>query len=381
MFWRFLNDFNEPYMAEIFEDLQRKSQKQAVIIRSGIALFLALWVLSYSLSYTSFFYYLTLFALFIGLGLAFFILSGTRYARPWHAYVLTLADTLLVSAALYFHPLSNGSAHGLLLNQTVLYYLLLILLAALSYSPKLLLWTTAINLLAWISGFSYFLDSGDIASTGAPGEFGLMLLLQVFALLLAGGILTLSIWQLRQNMFRQIMAEREFYDILIAERTHQRHPLSEDEAEDSYIDELTGLGTRAAFNRDSAQFTRVFAEGRLTDLTIAFIDLEGYEALLARGRQAYNDMLQHFAKAAQAQFRSSDMTYRFSDTQFALLAPGASMRNANRLQFLLDNIIERIHAEGYTEINASMGLSTLYEVQQLAEDTRPEEIAGRDAAQ
>lgn len=367
MISRFWKSISDPYVAEIFGDLQRKSLKQAVFARTGIAVLFSLIVLINCPSTAGFFYYLALFSLLIGLGLAQYLLGNSPYMRHWHPYLFALLDCLVVSLALFWEPGAAATPQGLLSNQVVLYYLLVIILSGLSYSPHLLLWTSIINALAWLLGFSLVANSESLPVADSNNTFGLLLSLQVFSLFLVGGILTLVIWQLRRSMFEQIMAEREFYDIMLAERA-QRPDEDDGETPINYTDELTGLGNRDAFKRDSALFTHVFAEGRLTDLTIAFIDLEGHEQFLEKyGQEAYENMLQAFANSARQHFRSSDMTYRFSDTQFALLAPGASMRNASRLRSLLAEIVAQVHQQGFSEVDASMGLSTLHEAQQVSE--------------
>jgi len=371
-----IGDPQEPYLVDIFEDIQRKSIHQAMLVRTGVALFLAAWVLSHSASYADFFYYLALISVFIGGGLGYFMLSTTHYYQQWHAYLLVTIDAVLLSLLLLYRPYGDGPVDVNLNGQAFLYYFALLSVSALSSSPRLVLWTMLANLLSWNLGVWLFLKAPYVVTlSGLPSDIGYLFetntsyiqvwLQQTVLMLTVGGVLAVALWQLRTVMARQIVSEREFYDILVAERTARYS----EEGAVTYTNPLTGLGTRAAFDRDSAQFTKVFAEGRLSDLTIAFIDLEGNQAIKdSRGDTEFERMLCSFAEAARVQFRSSDMLYHFSDDQFALLAPGATLSNAERLQNLLHNIIHYVKAQGFPEIEAKMGLSTLHEVQAEGKD-------------
>jgi diguanylate cyclase (GGDEF)-like protein len=179
---------------------------------------------------------------------------------------------------------------------------------------------------------------------------------------------------MRYALQQHILVEREFYDIVSAEK------VGRNDEDAVYTDSLTGLGTRAAFERDSVQFTKVFAEGRLTDLTIAIIDLEGGLDLLRQaGKEAHDNMLKTVAQSMRKTFRSSDMAYRFGEDQFALLAPGSSMSNADRMHTLLRAIVQQVHDQGFPQIDAKMGLSTLHEAQKITQETEAAPPAAQSA--
>jgi len=82
-----------------------------------------------------------------------------------------------------------------------------------------------------------------------------------------------------------------------------------------------------------------------------------------QGEESFEKLLAVFADIARTQFRSSDMLYRFKDAHFALLAPGATLRNVERLQSLLNNIMQKLTEQGFPDVEARMGLTTLHEAQ------------------
>ncbi len=357
----------EPYLKEIFEEVQRKGVRQAIIVRTGAALFLGIWFLSTS---SAILYHLMLLGLFIILGVVYLLFSRTPYHSSWQAYLLVFMDTLLLSLALLTQPGTEVPTQTYLQGQGFLYYFALLSLSVLFYIPGVVMWSAFSSIITWSLGQFIFVpvpQSGDL-----PEALTQALPQEIFIMLICGGVISAAVWQLRYLMYRQILVEREFYDILAAERAGR-----DEEDSEIYADPLTGLGTRAAFERDSTQFTKVFAEGRLTDLTIAIIDVEGHAAIQEnRGREEYERMLKGLAQSMRRTFRSSDMAYRFGEDQFALLAPGSSMSNAERLHSLLRTIIQQVHEQGFPEVEAKMGLSTLHEVQ----NTNTQEIKAEAVA-
>lgn len=356
--------FEEPqdfYLQEVFEDVLRKGLAPTVWIRSIATVGLSVWLVAIS---SSPWFHLLLMTVFLGLGIGYFFLAKTVYHAAWQIYGLIFLEACLLTMVLLYRPGEAGNLSTQAQHHAFLYYFVLLAFSTLSFSPWIIIWSASVNLFIWIVGQTIFVSkiNADISANIAyslPQEILLMLLV--------GSVIAAAVWQLRSLLIGQIVAERNFYEILVAERARR-----ESEAEKNrYTDDLTNLGTRSAFERDSAQFTKVFAEGRLSDLTIAIIDLDGSHAILEqRGREELDRMLKGFAAAARRHFRSSDMAYCFSDEQFALLAPGSSMSNAERLQNLLRSIVQETRDLGFPEIDAKMGLSTLYEAQKSTEQPK-----------
>jgi diguanylate cyclase (GGDEF)-like protein len=276
-------------------------------------------------------------------GVVWGLIKG-RYYQPWQGYILVIVDVALLAIALFYQPLMTEIS-TLIDSHWILYFLALVALSSFSFRPEMIALSMLLSVIVWLAG--------------APKVNWDYLALFV----LCASIIVASCWLLRRLVSKQLLAEQEYYTLLAT----QSPDAKEDSAEErpvEYIDRLTTLGTRAAFERDSALFTNIFAEGRLNDLTIAFIDIDDPKTLIkAHGQQEYKRMLRAFAEASRKKFRSSDMVYRFSSDQFVLLAPGSTMSNAERLQNILASISEQVIAEGFDGFKATMGVSTLGEVQ------------------
>ena len=350
-----LEESNAPYLEDIYEEIHRRSTRLGIILRTAIISFLAIWQLVYATSYSDFLYHFAISSILVGVGVGHFILANTMLFHRWHSYVFVVVDAILLTLVLFYHPYGEIPTEAHLNNQSIVYYILFITLNLLSYSPRLILWGMLVNLLAW-----------NIGVLNLPAYFTVenhQWLHQSILVFIHGILLAFGIGLLRQSMTRQIVAEREFYDVLVTERTSPSNQVED------FTDKITKLGTRAAFDRDSALFTKVFAEGRLSDLTIAFIDLDGAQNLKQiQGEEAFEKLLAIFAEISRSQFRSSDMLYRFKDAHFALLAPGATIRNVERLQSLLNNIMQKLAEQGFADIEAKMGLTTLHEAQRETDE-------------
>ncbi len=346
-----LEDSNAPYLEDIYEEIHRRSTRLGIVIRTAIISFLAIWLLVYATSYADFFYHFALSSILVGVGVGHFMLANTMIFQRWHSYAFVIIDAILLTAVLFYHPYGEGITEAHITNNNITYYILFITLTLLTYSPRLILASMVINIIAWNIGMMNLMTLVDATYTH-------QWLHQSILMFVHGILLAFGIGLLRQSMTRQIIAEREFYDVLVTERATQSNQI------ENFTDKVTNLGTRAAFDRDSALFTKVFAEGRLTDLTIAFIDLDGAQTLKQKkGEEQFEKLLKVFADVARTQFRSSDMLYRFKDAHFALLAPGATLRNVERLQSLLNNIMQKLAEQGFPDVEAKMGLTTLHEAQ------------------
>ena len=352
MLKQFFQLSSEDYLLDVFVKLQTQGLRQAIVLRTLGTLLLGLWMFSLNQPYRDFFYFLSLLSVFIGIGLTYFILSDSRYYRDWQPYFLYLLDVMLLTLALSYRPEQGFMlAQTFSVGQNFLPYFFLISLSFLSCNLALISWMLLLSILSWVLAVPL------LVNVDFSGALWSLWWQHMLALLVVAGTV---IWVLRyvyQTMVQQIKIEREFYDILIQDRQ------TEDDSK-NYIDVLTGFGTRVAFDRDSAQFTKVFSEGRLTDLTIAFINMLNIDSFRAqKGEEAYHQLIREFAKLARQQFRAADMLYYFNNDQFALLAPGASINNAERLRGLLANILAQLKEQGYRNIDAEMGISTLDEVQ------------------
>lgn len=336
---------DEPYVSEVYKNFSTKGWLLAMKLRIFLGLGLTVWLFILTSAGLLHLLWPLIFAI---LGVVGWISMKIKLFQDWQGYVLVALETVLLTLLLFVPAGAAGSLNGGVFG--IFLYLSLVALAAFSFNAEVMGWAVLLNLLGWLGGYLMSGQHPTLSMLASPAMF----------FIVTGGLMTGGMTYLRHLVCRQLIAEREYYTLLNAEleNAKQQEP---DKTE--YIDRLTGLGTRAAFDRDSKLFTNIFAEGRLNDLTIAFIDIENPTNLIKEhGHQEYKRMLRSFAQSSRKKFRSSDMVYRFSSDQFVLLAPGSTMLNADRLRTILKSVSDEVVQDGFTGFKASMGISTLAEV-------------------
>lgn len=344
-------------LVDVFTELHRVGMHQAQIARGFFALLMLFGLAIHSPSFSDFFYHLAIIALWFSVGLVYLGWHSKAQSQTWQPYLMVVADVCLLTLGMLYHPYEPSIS--IPPSYMFLAYFALLALHSLYFIPRLAAWSAVVAALFWMLGLAFLLDSNSPEAQRVIQASSW--LSQIVIIVSVGGILSFSMRQLSHFVLKQLNTEREFHNILLTERDSDGSSETEYNR-DAFADPLTGLGTRAAFERDSSQFARVFNEGRLIDLSIALIDLEGAEKVLEeRGEAAYHELMQAFAKVSRAHFRSSDMPYHLGDNQFALLAPGATPGNSDRLRKLLDAIVAEVRTQGFPEISAKMGLSTLHE--------------------
>jgi diguanylate cyclase (GGDEF)-like protein len=99
----------------------------------------------------------------------------------------------------------------------------------------------------------------------------------------------------------------------------------------SFVDRITGLGNRRAFNQAlAAEVLRVGRYGGPLCLVLAAIDgLEGITAHLGEDRAA--DVLRCFARVVCNETRQTDQACRFGDNQFMLILTQTPLERASRV--------------------------------------------------
>ena len=115
------------------------------------------------------------------------------------------------------------------------------------------------------------------------------------------------------------------------------------------MDFLTGVGNRRSFERDlRREMGRSSRHG--AGFAVVVIDVDGLKAVNDReGHAAGDARLRAVAAAAQGCVRREDTVYRIGGDEFAVLLPGASSRQAER-------VISRV-AE-FSEAPFSWGVAT-----------------------
>jgi diguanylate cyclase (GGDEF)-like protein len=96
-------------------------------------------------------------------------------------------------------------------------------------------------------------------------------------------------------------------------------------------DDLTGLPNRRAWDQElPRELARAERESR--SVCVAMLDLDRFKSFNdERGHQAGDRLLQQAATAWSQQLRSSDMLARYGGEEFAVLLPGCTLADAQRL--------------------------------------------------
>jgi diguanylate cyclase (GGDEF)-like protein len=133
-----------------------------------------------------------------------------------------------------------------------------------------------------------------------------------------------------RDVTRRYRAEQLLRDI----HQHQREPIS---MEHAWVDPLTGLSTRAFFERRLVQaLARARAESGT--LAVLFLDLDRFKMVNdSMGHTAGDEILRAAARRVRAQLRDSDVAARLGGDEFTLLLaplhdPGEAARIAQRIQ-------------------------------------------------
>lgn len=135
---------------------QRGGMKLALKCRTGALAVIGLWFLATSSSAIVTVYAGVLIGSFVALGLIHHGLVGSRWDRWWLKYAFFAADILALTALTAFGPLSlRGDIPQIIAFRAYgpYYALMMLPLAALSLSPKLLLFTGATICLGWWAAF------------------------------------------------------------------------------------------------------------------------------------------------------------------------------------------------------------------------------------
>ena len=179
------------------------------------------------------FYYLGLVGLFLFLGGAHYIMRlRTRHPTAWTALFIALDSSLLAVALIVPNPLGDPTwpIQGNLRIHNDLYLYVWLAVAAISYSPFLVLWTGFTTMLAWslatlwvISLPGTITEATSAQATAADPlwvqeSFGLFFdpyfvslvgwQNQVVIFLIATGVVAAAVWRARRLLIRQAHAER-----------------------------------------------------------------------------------------------------------------------------------------------------------------------------
>ncbi|MDX1432286.1 MAG: adenylate/guanylate cyclase domain-containing protein [Gammaproteobacteria bacterium] len=221
-----------PDATVMFLRAEQTGLKLAIICRTIALVLLGIWLLgSRADDPVRLLNYIIALTVFAGLGLAHYSLIATRFDRPWIKYVFVTLDIAIVSALVATQPLYQSAADlpAVFVFRTPIFpfYFIILGIAALSFSPGLVLWAGIAGALGWLGAFLH-LASGvegllnwsqippnptaeevmaivlDPDFGGLSGRIQEIVSLAVVALLIA-----VVMWRARSTLERQLEAERD----------------------------------------------------------------------------------------------------------------------------------------------------------------------------
>lgn len=212
--------------------LDRAFQRQVVtglwmaaLARLGAIAVITIWLFTY-LGEAAWFYVPAM-AIFAGNPLLNYVLARGRFARNWYGYAFYALDVAVLTVVLLLpNPLLDSAWPVQLTFRSgnIVYFFVLLALAALSYSPGLMWWAGGISVLFWGGAVAWVAMQPETI-VGMPGwaetedgyEFFLnphylslnLRIQEGLVLLVVAGILAISVRRTRDLVARQVVAARE----------------------------------------------------------------------------------------------------------------------------------------------------------------------------
>lgn len=269
-------------VAEMFLRAEQSGLKLAIICRTGALALLGVWLLgSRADDPVRLFNYLIILSVFVALGLAHYSLIATRFDRSWVKYAFVTLDIAIVSSLVATQPLYQ-SAVGLpavfVFRVPIFpFYFIILGIAALSFSPGLVLWAGIAGAIGWFGAFLHLasgveglLNWSAIPPNPTPEEVmaivldpdfgGLSARIQeIVSLTVVAFLIAVVMWRARRTLKRQLKAERNRAAIsgIFGRFVPQ-----------AVVDAMiTGRGTLAPIEREA---------------TVLFVDIAGFTELTER---------------------------------------------------------------------------------------------------
>ena len=217
---------------ETFLRAEEAGLKLAIICRTVALVLLGIWLLaSRADDPVRLFNYSIALATFAGLGLVHYSLIATRFDRPWVKYVFVTLDIAIVSAIVATQPLYQTAADlpSVFVFRVPIFpfYFVVLGIAALSFSPGLVVWAGIVGALGWMSAFVYRASGVEgllnwsqippnptaeevMAIVLDPNFGGLSARIQeIVSLAVVAFLIAVVMWRARTTLRRQLEAERD----------------------------------------------------------------------------------------------------------------------------------------------------------------------------
>ena len=142
----------------MFLEAERSGLKLAIIGRTVALVLLGVFLaVSRAADPARVYQYLEVLGVFAVLGLAHYLLIGTRFDRSWLKYVFITLDIAIISALIATQPLYDTAPDlepVMMFRAPVFpFYFVILGVAAFSFSPRLVLWTGIVGAAAWMAAF------------------------------------------------------------------------------------------------------------------------------------------------------------------------------------------------------------------------------------
>ena len=219
------------HLVNVFRNEELAGLKLATQARLVAVAVIAVWAF-FQLGFPAVFYFEIILSLFAVNGITIYGLSCSRFGRPWLNYLLLALDISLLTVALVVpNPMTEDLYPSQLRLRfgTFVYYFVFVALMALSYSPKLVLWTGFASALAWgaavvwviskpgtLTWFAHLqmerrLSAGEALTVFLDPHFVDIdaRIAEVIVVMLVSGMLAVVVWRSRRLVIRQASAARE----------------------------------------------------------------------------------------------------------------------------------------------------------------------------
>lgn len=164
------------------------------------------------------------------LGISHYFLIGSAWDRKWAKYVFFSIDILLLSVAIAVvspEPRIEIPQIFMFRFDVFHYYYIVLAVAALSFSPGLVLWTGALGATGWLAAFAWVrsgvenpLEWSDALQDGSREQFLSVILdenfvatgsrqQEAFFLFVVGILIAIVMYRARRTVHRQLEAERD----------------------------------------------------------------------------------------------------------------------------------------------------------------------------
>lgn len=296
------------------------------------------------------------------LGVVHFMLAGSRHDRPWIKYLFITVDVILLTIAITLTPEIErlGLPHSIIFRFDLFpFYFLVLVVAAFSFSPGMVLWAGFAGAAAWLSAFTWiagkmehrlgwsdvprnqdaqaYLDVFLSPDFAAPGGR----LQEALVLMMVAGLLAIVMHRTRETVFMHLQADSERKAIASVFGRYVPQTIVDAMVEKG--------GSLAPVHREA---------------TVLFVDLAGFTRLTERvGPQRIVDLLnEYFDAVTQVIGRHNGVVTQFQGD--AVLAtfnvPVSDERHARQAFDAAREILALVAARAFSgeQLHVRIGINT-----------------------